>query len=221
MSKGKCNLCGSTFSKAAMTRHLKSCKQGESVPQTAQPGRSLRKTKTFHLIVEGHYSPDYWIHLEVPANANLEVLDRFLRRIWLECCGHMSAFTIEGKRYSVAPVADFDEESMRAGLSDVLCPDMKFYYEYDFGSTTHLALKVLSQQQSEIKGKSIRLLARNEPPSIPCDSCGKIAAYVCAECVFSDEGCLCDECVAEHECDEEMLLPVVNSPRVGMCGYTG
>jgi hypothetical protein len=25
----------------------------------------------------------------------------------------------------------------------------------------------------------------------------------------------------EHECGEEALLPVVNSPRMGMCGYTG
>lgn len=24
-----------------------------------------------------------------------------------------------------------------------------------------------------------------------------------------------------HECGEDMLLPVVNSPRVGMCDYTG
>jgi hypothetical protein len=26
----------------------------------------------------------------------------------------------------------------------------------------------------------------------------------------------------DHDCEEaEMLLPVVNSPRMGMCGYTG
>jgi len=25
----------------------------------------------------------------------------------------------------------------------------------------------------------------------------------------------------DHERGEKMLLPVVNSPRVGMCGYTG
>jgi hypothetical protein len=28
-------------------------------------------------------------------------------------------------------------------------------------------------------------------------------------------------CAGGHECGEEMLLPVVNSPRVAMCGYTG
>ncbi len=221
MSKGQCNLCDGTFSKSAMTKHLKSCKQKEQNSKTSSPGRSPRKTKIFHLVVEGRYSSDYWMHLEVPADAKLEVLDSFLRRIWLECCGHMSAFTIEGKTYSVAPMADFDDESMGARLDDVLSPGMKFHYEYDFGSTTHLAMKVVSQEQKQIKGMSIAVLARNEPPSYLCVSCGKIATQVCTECVYSDEGCLCDECAAEHECGEEMLLPVVNSPRVGVCGYTG
>ena len=46
-------------------------------------------------------------------------------------------------------------------------------------------------------------------------------AWVCTECVFDDGGWLCETCAVKHECGEEMLLPVVNSPRVGMCGYTG
>ncbi|MFH1882453.1 MAG: hypothetical protein ABIL62_07070 [Planctomycetota bacterium] len=222
MSKGQCHLCGSTFSKSAMTKHLKSCKQKDQNSETSSPGRSPRKTKIFHLVVEGRYSSDYWMHLEVPADATLEDLDSFLRRIWLECCGHMSAFTIEGITYSVAPMAEFDDESMGARLDEVLGPGMKFHYEYDFGSTTYLAMRVVSQEQKQIKGKSIAVLARNDPPSIPCMSCGKIAAQVCTECLWSDSGgWLCDECAAEHECGEEMLLPVVNSPRVGVCGYTG
>ncbi len=221
MSKGKCNLCGSTFSKSAMTKHLKSCKQKEKNTETSSPGRSPRKTKIFHLVVEGRYSSDYWMHLEVPAGVTLEVLDSFLRRIWLECCGHMSAFMIEGRTYSVAPMTEFDDESMGARLDEVLSSGMKFRYEYDFGSTTYLAMKVVSQEQKQIKDESITVLAMNEPPSIPCMSCGKIAAQVCTECLWSGEGWLCDECAAEHECGEEMLLPVVNSPRVGVCGYTG
>jgi hypothetical protein len=28
-------------------------------------------------------------------------------------------------------------------------------------------------------------------------------------------------CAAKHECGEEMLLPVLNSPRAGVCGYCG
>ncbi|MBV1730429.1 MAG: hypothetical protein KUA33_09465 [Methanobacterium sp.] len=75
----------------------------------------------------------------------------------------------------------------------------------------------MSEQEGEAKGKSIQLLARNDPPLIACESCGKIGTQVCAECATW----LCDECAHKHECGEDMLLPVVNSPRVGMCGYTG
>lgn len=214
ISKGKCNLCGGSFSKATMTKHLKSCKQKEGISKKSSG-------KSFHLVVEGRYLTDYWMHLEVPANADLEVLDNFLRRIWLECCGHMSMFTVNGKSYSVAPMADFDDESMDVKLNKVLRPGMKFYHEYDFGTTTHLTLKVISEGESQVKGKSIRVLARNDPPLITCMSCGKVATQVCTECMWSGEGWLCDECAAVHKCGEDMFLPVVNSPRVGMCGYTG
>jgi hypothetical protein len=161
------------------------------------------------------------MHLEIPADATIEVLDGFLRQIWLECCGHLSAFTVEGKRYSAEPMDDFNDETMDIKLDEVLKPGMKFFHEYDFGSTTHLTLKVVSEQESQIKGKSVRVLARNDPPPILCTSCGKMATQVCAECICNDEGWLCDQCAAEHKCGEEMLLPVVNSPRVGTCGYTG
>jgi len=220
-SKGQCSLCGETFGKSAMTTHLKSCKQKHADSPTSSPGSGPHKTKVFHLVVEGRYSPDYWMHLGAPANAKLEVLDRFLRNIWLECCGHMSMFAIQDRRYSVAPMADFGDKSMNIRLDAVLSPGMKFCHEYDFGSTTHLTLKVVSQEERQIAGNDIAVLARNEPPSYPCMSCGKTAAHVCTECIYSDDGCLCDECAAEHECGEDMLLPLVNSPRVGVCGYTG
>lgn len=222
-SKGKCQLCGGTFSKAAMTKHLKSCRQKESGSGQPRASRSKRPAKTFHIVAQGRYAPDYWMHLEVPADAKLEDLDDFLREIWLECCGHLSAFTVEDTTYSVSPMAEYGDRSMRAKLSSVLYPGMTFYHEYDFGTTTHLALKVVSEQESDIKVGDVRVLARNEPPPIVCMSCGKMATQVCTECLWSEKGngWLCDACAADHGCDECMLLPVVNSPRVGMCGYTG
>jgi len=221
ISRGKCNLCGGTFSKAAMTKHVKSCKQKEGISKTSSSGRQARTTKSFHLVVGGRYLLDYWMHLEVPADAKLEALDSFLRRVWLECCGHMSAFTIAERMYSVAPMAEFGDKSMNVKLGRVLSPGMTFYHEYDFGTTTYLVLKVVSEQQGQVKGGSIQVLARNEPPSIPCASCGNTAMQVCGQCTWSGQGWLCDDCTAEHECGDDMLLPVLNSPRVGMCGYTG
>lgn len=110
---------------------------------------------------------------------------------------------------------------MNVTLNKVLGAGTEFYHEYDFGTTTGLKLRVLSERKGEISGKSIRVLARSESPPITCGSCGKPAKQVCAECIWEGKGWLCDECATEHECGEEMPLPVVNSPRVGMCGYTG
>ena len=72
------------------------------------------------------------MHVAVPLTAPLSKLDDFLRHTWLECCGHLSAFEIAGKRYASEPM---DEEmSMSARLSEVLEVGMKFFYEFGSGS---------------------------------------------------------------------------------------
>lgn len=224
---GKCSLCNGTYSKAEMKKHLNLCMKTKS---SADSGYQ-QKRKVFHIVVEGAYSPEYWMHLEVDADATLENLDSFLRDTWLECCGHMSAFTIQKKRYIAGSGVDSmwvglgfkpgGERDMNIALGKVLTPKLKFYHEYDFGTTTELALKVVSEYDGILGRKSVRILARNEPLQILCDICGKIATQVCAQCIYEGKGWLCDKCGCKHECGENMLLPVVNSPRVGMCGYTG
>jgi hypothetical protein len=62
-------------------------------------------------------------------------------------------------------------------------------------------------------------LARNVAPVILCDKCGKPATQVATE-YYSDNYAFCDKC-ARSSGDSEMMLPVVNSPRMGVCGYTG
>ena len=225
MSRGKCSFCGGPFSKGAMTRHLKSCKQRKGDLETLSAQPNPHKTKIFHLVVEGRWQPDYWIHLEVGADVSLISLDSFLRDIWLECCGHMSAFVIEGQQYvSTGPFGyalEWQQDMEEVELGKTLFPGMKFYHDYDFGTTTQLKLRVLSEREGVMGDDRVRLLARNDPPPIPCGVCGKLATQVCLECAWSGEGWLCDDCADDHECDEDMFLPVVNSPRVGMCGYTG
>lgn len=220
-SKGKCLLCNSIFGKAGMTKHLKSCIQNSTNYEEISVNQKSHSRKIFHIMVEGQESPEYWIHIKASANVKLNDLDGFLRDIWLECCGHLSAFKIEGQIYSSSPMEEYNERGMGKKLGDILGPNIKFSYEYDFGTTTALILKVVSEVETEIKGKTIQLLARNDPPLITCDNCRNIATQVCAQCIYSGEGWVCDECTHKHECGEEMLLPVVNSPRVGMCGYTG
>ena len=223
-SKGVCELCGDTYRKAGMTRHLRSCVKKRILSGKHSNGK-LERTGGFHLVVEGYHLPNYWLHIEVAERTSLERLDRFLRDIWLECCNHLSAFTIQGVLYmselSGDPWLDCHTEDMRSAIGDVVCPGMKFRYEYDFGATTELILSVVSEHESYLAKEPIRLLARNSPPLMTCVACGEIATLVCGECIYVDQGWLCDECAQDHECDQELLLPVVNSPRVGMCGYIG
>jgi hypothetical protein len=218
---GQCNVCNDTFSKAGMTRHLQSCREGEVVSKEPSGNRGLQKTRLLHLLIEGQGLPDYWMHVEAPADVTLEDLDHFLRDTWLECCGHLSAFTIGDTTYLSHPGEEFDDEGMDVALGDILRPGMEFHHKYDFGTTTHLSLRVVSEREGKIASESIQILARNDPRLITCEMCGEIATLVCAQCIWSDEGWLCDKCAGEHKCGEEMLLPVVDSPRVGMCGYTG
>jgi hypothetical protein len=213
-----------------MIEHLRSCEQRKAALEASME-KGARKTKIFHIVVEGRRLPEYWMHLEAPATATLEDLDGFLRDIWVECCGHMSAFTIRKTRYITGGGVDAmwvdmgfvprGEVGMDVPLVEVLRPGMRFHYEYDFGTTTELTLKVVAEREGTIRGKRIQLLARNEPPLITCNVCGRIATQVCARCIWDDKGWLCDTCAREHACGEDMLMPVVNSPRVGMCGYTG
>lgn len=232
-SIGKCSFCGGTFSKAVMIDHLKSCEQRKTTPAKPSYGRKAkqRDKRIFHLVVEGTYRPEYWMHLDVPAEAKLEDLDDFLRETWVECCGHLSAFTVNNARYeqdtggvdAMWPMifGRGKPRSMNIRTGSLLRSGLKFNYEYDFGTTTYLALRVLSEREENIKDKSIRILARNDPPQIICEMCEEIATQVCTQCVYEGKGWLCDKCAREHKCGEDMFLPVVNSPRVGMCGYTG
>lgn len=225
VSSGVCSFCRKAISKAAMRNHLDLCEQSKASSETLG-GLKAKKAKFLHLEVEGRYSPEYWIHLKVRADTTLKKLDDFLRGIWLECCGHLSAFTIEGERYVCEviehPLFYFEgEKGMDAKIGDVLKPGMSFSHEYDFGTTTELKLRVLSESMGERGSERVRLMARNIPPMITCSVCGKTATQVCTQCIYDGVGWLCDECARKHKCGEEMLLPVVNSPRVGMCGYTG
>ncbi len=227
-NQGTCKLCGKRFARAGMTRHLKTC-----LAKQASPPSGAKTQKTFLISVAGKYWREYWLYLEVPAAAWLLDLDQYLRDIWLECCGHLSAFTIEGVDYQLnTGMVDSmwlnffgpsnPAKSMKTKLYQVLQPGLTFDHRYDFGTPTDLTLKVFEAGQRAGSSKAINLLARNDPPDIRCGECGEPATQVCSQCIYNGPSAwLCQRHASSHSCGEEMLLPVVNSPRVGECGYTG
>lgn len=225
-TSGTCFYCDKTYKKGGMTRHLKACKARQAAIEKELSGRAKPK-KVFHLVVEGLYIPEYWLHLEIPENAQLSKLDQYLRNIWLECCGHLSMFDINDQRYSVRPMVEYGDKSMSARAGSVLSEDLTFRHEYDFGTTTHLELRVVDVRDG-VMPSTIREMAQNDEPEIICQKCEKRpATEVCSYCIWGgEEAWLCETCKTQHQCyidegEDYMFLPVVNSPRVGMCGYTG
>ncbi len=181
-SKGICQLCQGVVSKAGMTRHLAKCLAAHEGAGTAVSKRAPKTVRLFQLLVQGEYNPEYWLYVEMPATATLRNLDQFLRDIWLECCGHLSAFKIAGVQYSLETAVEagdpwmappWEERNMGVAVGEVLRPDMKFTYEYDFGSTTRLALRVVGERVGKASPQRVRLLGRNEPPQVLCEECGK------------------------------------------------
>lgn len=198
--KGNCYLCGATLTKAAFKKHALSahCAMDENAQNCVV------------LKVEGKYDKSYWLYLDISATSTLETLDNFLRDIWLECCGHMSAFFF----------SDFEEVSKSRKMKE-FSEGMKFDYQYDFGSTTELVITVMGVSRRTKQRKAVRLLGRNEPFLYSCDKCGKPADNICTECACEDENPFyCDGCMSEHE-HADMFLPVTNSPRMGECAYCG
>ncbi len=208
MSEGECYLCGENYTKQGMSRHVEACKKENF--ELEGKGNSL------HLRVN---SGRFWLNLGINSKAKLKDLDQFFRDIWLECCGHLSRFKIDRKIYSCPRSQGFGEKSMDIELVKVLTVGEKFTYWYDFGSTTELSLKAISSWKGKAKDKII-ILARNNRPMELCQ-CGNKATLVCSGHAFIQKGLLCDKCASHHGCDEELLMPIVNSPRFGICGYIG
>ena len=200
-SKAHCYFCGKLLTKTGTKRHLLT---------HAYEGDKAQKCCLVK--VESPYLKDYWIYVEIPLTSNLEKLDEFLRCIWLECCGHMSAFY----------AARYEEISMNCKIANIPIGSV-LGYEYDFGSTTELTVSFVGYTARKRQQKAVRLLARNEAKQFQCCICGKPAKELCCDCMYElDNPFFCESCAQSHyEKEEHFMLPVVNSPRMGECGYEG
>jgi len=233
-SEGVCLFCGKRFTKAGINRHLithldeKQYAEGVSFLIKVEPNPRWGK------------SP-YFLSLWVDGEATLKQLDKFLRDIWLECCGHLSAFRYKAtgnptmninsflKSLREPPrvsTGEFGEIPLKKKVKEILRPDMKLDYEYDFGSSTDLEISAVAAFPYKAD-KNIVLLSRNEPLEIMCSICKKVpATQICSICLGEEEDIFCDKCAKKHakECEDfedYASMPVVNSPRMGVCGYEG
>jgi len=241
--EGECLYCKEKFLKAGINRHLQK--------HLAEKVKGNKPGKSFLLKIETNpkwESSVYFLSLWVDGETTIGDIDTFLRRIWLECCGHMSSFTNPKNKRKGGMWNFFEAENLLAKgktkdyekmmeeangeipnsrkVKAALAKNMKIEYAYDFGSTTELQLTVLEEYPVKAD-EDIVLLSRNEPLEILCENCGKEpATQICSVCLGNEKNAFCKKCAKQHaktcsDFADYAAMPVVNSPRMAVCGYEG
>jgi hypothetical protein len=203
-SEGKCLFCNQSFPQKEIGKHL------ATHLAKMEKDDSSKSPETFcHIVVEDGV---LFLHLLVKGKVAMKKIDTFLRDIWLDCCGHMSNFANGNSKIAATQK-----------VADVFETNVKIQHDYDYGDTTRVDLKGIKNYNLKLK-EDIVLLSRNEPLKLICAKCEKHpAANVCTVC---DWDFYCESCSAKHEKEcadfgDYAKMPVVNSPRMGVCGYMG
>lgn len=203
-SEGKCFYCTQIVPQAQITKHL-----AAHLAQMQKEDAAKSPETYCHIVVEDGVM---FLQLLVKGKASMKKIDTFLKDIWLDCCGHMSGFGHKDFKVSTTHM-----------VMDVFETKVKIYHDYDYGSTTRVYLRGIKNYKLNLK-EDIVLLSRNEPLKLICAKCEKHpAANICTVC---DWDFFCESCSTQHdkECadfQDYAKMPVVNSPRMGVCGYTG
>jgi hypothetical protein len=207
ISEGKCLYCGQFLSQRTIGNHL-----AKHLAEMEKNDAGKVMKTYWHIEVK---AAEMFLHLLINADSKMKAIDKFLRDIWLECCGHLSSFG--HKNFKI---------SMNHSVGDVFQPKLKIYHDYDFGTTTRVDLIGKKMYDLNLK-ENIILLSRNEPLKLLCATCKKEPAInICSTCNYDEYSFFCEKCSKKHaeECDDFQdysSMPVVNSPRMGECGYTG
>ena len=355
VSTGICVFCKAEVAKNKVTQHLKFCKQRLSAIALQEKKSRKPKTRLFHILAEGKYNPQYWLHFEVPASEPLWSVDNFLKDMWIDDLDHLSGFTISGTDYSdddnysdefymlgeteesqekeeeeelseeeqakklselidttisiyterslfnsitdvgvsletdphwrewiaelkkprtVDELVDFlkqelvryarqdkleldprkgqnpldqglsleeryqkylalhfqniivksllesvEDRSMDVSLEHVLKIGQKFTYTYDYGSSTYINLRVITEREGIVQNKKepVQLLAQNVAPTFACIVCGKPATIVGLGYYTRsiEDNMYCTSCARKHV-EEGQVLSIDNSPRTGV-----
>ena len=145
----------------------------------------------------------YWLFFSTPKDLMLEQVD--------DTYSGMNGVNVAIISFYAG--RSYDEIEMDRSVASFKVGDT-FRYEYDFGSTTRIKLTVVAEIFSELE--FVMPLAKNEKPEHKCTFCGDEADNIYSN--WPNVVCACDECSENEEFD---WLPIVNSPRMGVCGYTG
>ena len=221
-SEGKCLFCGKTFAKAGIHRHLATHLKEKAA--AGSPGKS------FLIKVEPHKKMEtfpYFLSLWIDGETEMDDIDDFLRKIWLDCCWHKSEFW---KKVNVQRITQkvywetlrkmkeenrtedeciqfmLDNEYSKDDDVEVISMENKAkivfqkskVLNYDYDFGMPTSLVITVIEEYQVKAESeIVLLSRNEPLAIMCKVCEKMPATKLCTCHWQFS-VFCDECAKEH-----------------------
>jgi hypothetical protein len=149
------------------------------------------------------------MYLLVPMKLQLSKLDQYFRDVWLECCHHLSQFKINGITHQ------YQTPNMKKTIGQTITIGSQIEYVYDFGNNTTLSIDAITICKTD--NKTIKLISRNDKPYIKCKEpkCKHDSIDFCTNC----QNTYCNQCInkSKHHCIT--ILPIVNSPRFGICCY--
>ena len=205
MSKINCNFCSKKFGIKAIEGHLSTC-----IP-------NFVNEKSGYLIefisIGGVINKSYQMFAIFGNKCRFNHIDKFLRRMWCECCNHMSTIDV---------IEEVNENETHTNVKfNTLISKYEhanqFIYCYDMGSITNIYFRIIKKLEGINKNTDIELLYRNEPFKIKCDNfkkCKGVAMYVFEQELF------CDTCKNNIDKEnQEYVLKISNSPRSGICAY--
>ena len=164
--RGRCALCGYETTKGSIGKHSARCPQLHEQVIGAASGKP---ETLLRVRMQDGYEGTFWLDVEVRSGCTLGDVDAYLRAIWLECCGHMSKFSIGGWGGTDAA------KSRR--VQAVLTDGVELTHIYDFGTESVTRITAVGSRQAvPLSQRAITLMARNLPPEVTCVDCDRPAS---------------------------------------------
>jgi len=261
-SRHRCYICGAEVRGGKRyDAHITDCLVASTAMMTPdETGREQHPARHRSFILELDAWEGYRMIVQVPGVMKLSVLDQFLRKTWMDCCGgsHGSCFLVPAppqflREFNLTLSGDDGIVPFNMGkkvshyivLSDPMILDVFgktgghhekdcFAIGYEFDGRRILVVRLVTSATCPVPVKGtegeVRLLMRNLQRQQKCGGCGQFvdvtSLFMCPQCGEEDNMdvfyCAANvECHAACDHGASAWKKVVNSPRMGMCHYTG
>jgi hypothetical protein len=146
---------------------------------------------------------NYYFYLKIGINSTLKDLDKFIKKEWVECCGHLSCFND----------INYKKINMNKKINELY--NQNILYTYGTETVVNIFIDSSLNCMSE-KDKKIEILVQNEKPFIKCKLCDFDSKYIL------NNDTLCEKCkdngIDKYTFGDDIYL-INNSPRIGLCDY--